>query len=171
MRVRKDVSKQTTLDNLEALYQTGLSRYARVAAGITGDVESGLDAVHNAFVECIRTRHSYRQDGVLEAWVWRAVVNSALKVVRSRRLEIDGESLDWPAPDRDAGLERAEEIRDRIKALPEQQRLILFLRYYADLDYATIADALRIRSGTVGAALHTAHATLRQRLEKERCHE
>lgn len=163
------MSGQTTLDNLEALYQAGFSRYVRVAAGITGDVESGLDAVHNAFVECIRSHRAYRQDGELAAWVWRAVVNSAHKVVRSRRPEIDGESLDWPVLDKGAGPERIEAIRDRIKALPEQQRLILFLRYYADLDYATIARTLQIRSGTVGAALHTAHETLRKRLEEESC--
>jgi RNA polymerase sigma-70 factor (ECF subfamily) len=164
-----DMSGQTTLDKLEALYETGFSRYARVAAGITGDVEAGLDAVHNAFVECIRTHRAYRQDGEIAAWVWRAVVNSAHKIVRSRRPEIDGESLDWPVPDGDDGSGRIEAIRARIRALPEQQRLILFLRYYADLDYATIARTLQIHSGTVGAALHTAHATLRQRLEEESC--
>jgi DNA-directed RNA polymerase specialized sigma24 family protein len=27
-------------------------------------------------------------------------------------------------------------------ALPERQRLVLFLRYYDDLDYRSIADAL-----------------------------
>jgi RNA polymerase sigma factor (sigma-70 family) len=48
--------------------------------------------------------------------------------------------------------------------LPERQRLVLFLRYYADLDYAAIADALEIKSGTVAATLHTAHAALRRQL-------
>ena len=49
-------------------------------------------------------------------------------------------------------------------ALPERQRLILFLRHYADLDYETIAAAVGIRRGTVAAALHAAHRTLRHAL-------
>ena len=50
--------------------------------------------------------------------------------------------------------------------LPERQRLILFLHYYADLDYATIAEAIGISTGTVGATLHTARANMRRRLEE-----
>ena len=51
-----------------------------------------------------------------------------------------------------------------IADLPERQRLVLFLRYYADLDYRQIADALGIRRGTVGATLNQAHAALRPML-------
>jgi DNA-directed RNA polymerase specialized sigma24 family protein len=46
----------------------------------------------------------------------------------------------------------------------------LFLRYYADLDYASIAAALDIAEGTVGATLNAAHVALRRSLEEaERC--
>jgi len=44
---------------------------------------------------------------------------------------------------------------------------VLFLHYYADLDYATIADALGISPGTVGATLTTARRLLRQALATE----
>ena len=44
---------------------------------------------------------------------------------------------------------------------------MLFLRYYADLDYAVIADALDISPGTVGATLAAARQTLRNALTKE----
>ena len=40
-----------------------------------------------------------------------------------------------------------------IATLPERQRLVVFLRYYADLDYRTIADALEIEVGSVSATL------------------
>ena len=50
--------------------------------------------------------------------------------------------------------------------MPERRRLILFLHYYADLDYATIAAVLEISPGTVGATLHSARAALRRLLEE-----
>jgi DNA-directed RNA polymerase specialized sigma24 family protein len=55
--------------------------------------------------------------------------------------------------------------------LPDRQRFILFLRYYADLDYGAIATALDLSPGTVGATLHAAHATLRERLQEVPSHE
>jgi RNA polymerase sigma factor (sigma-70 family) len=51
-------------------------------------------------------------------------------------------------------------------ALPERQRLIVFLRYYADLDYRAIAAALEIEVGTVSAALSAAHRSLRNALQE-----
>jgi DNA-directed RNA polymerase specialized sigma24 family protein len=54
----------------------------------------------------------------------------------------------------------------RSRCFRSGQWLILFLRYYADLDYQQIADALELRRGTVSAALHSAHQTLRRHLEE-----
>ena len=51
-------------------------------------------------------------------------------------------------------------------ALPERQRLMLFLRYYVDLDYRRIAQILRVEVGTVSATLHAAHASLRRALNE-----
>lgn len=58
-------------------------------------------------------------------------------------------------------------LRARVAALPERQRLAVFLRYYADLDYASIAEALDVEVGTVSATLSQAHRNLRADLVKE----
>ena len=53
-------------------------------------------------------------------------------------------------------------VRAWVAALPERQRLAVFLRYFADLDYQSIAVALEVEVGTVSAMLATAHAALRR---------
>jgi RNA polymerase sigma factor (sigma-70 family) len=53
-----------------------------------------------------------------------------------------------------------------VALLPKGQRLIVFLHYYADLDYGAIAEAIGVSTGTVGATLHTARASVRRRLEE-----
>ena len=58
------------------------------------------------------------------------------------------------------------ELRAALAHLPERQRTAVFLRYYADLDYAAIGEALGIRTGTVAATLNAAHAALRSHLEE-----
>jgi DNA-directed RNA polymerase specialized sigma24 family protein len=44
---------------------------------------------------------------------------------------------------------------------------MVFLRYFADLDYATIAEVCEVGEGTVAATLAQARAALAQRLTRE----
>lgn len=62
---------------------------------------------------------------------------------------------------------RADELGLPLELLTDRQREVLFLHYYADLDYTTIAHALEISPGTVGATLSAARQTLRGALTKE----
>jgi DNA-directed RNA polymerase specialized sigma24 family protein len=57
-------------------------------------------------------------------------------------------------------------LRTLVAELPERQRLVLFLRYYADLDYCMIGSVLGIRPGTVAATLNAGHRAIRARLEE-----
>jgi RNA polymerase sigma-70 factor (ECF subfamily) len=144
---------------LEELYRTRRPEFCRVAAAIAGDRALGEDAVQDAFAKAVRKRRSYRGRGSLEAWVWRIVVNAARDARRRRPLLAELSEL------------RAETNGHRpvipLELLTERQLEVLFLHYYADLDYATIADALGISPGTVGATLSTARGVLRRALTHE----
>lgn len=146
------------LDELETLYRERLPQYTRAAAAIVGDEESGRDAVQDAFAKAVRSRRRFRGEGSLEAWVLRIVVNAARDARRRRRRRAE-----LPEPI----TARAEELGLPLELLTERQREVLFLHYYADLDYATIGDALGISAGTVGATLSAARGTLRGALAKE----
>jgi RNA polymerase sigma-70 factor, ECF subfamily len=150
-----------SLAEVERLYRGRFGVFLRVATGILRDEERALDAVQDGFAAAVRERRRFRGDGPLEAWVWRLVVNAALKQRRAER----GDRL--PAAENGAGTaEPAHDLRARIAALPDRQRTVLFLRYFADLDYAAIGEALGISPGTVGATLNAAHAALRRTLEE-----
>jgi RNA polymerase sigma factor (sigma-70 family) len=60
------------------------------------------------------------------------------------------------------------ELRIALARLPERQRTAVFLRYYADLSYASIGEALGITEGTVAATLNAGLTTLRTRLQEVR---
>jgi len=152
------------LADLEALYRERFHTYLRVAEGITGELELGLDAVQDGFANAIRHRVDFRGEANLSTWVWRCVVNAAMASRRPRETEL-GEVKD-PTEDRSEGPES--DIRTLIAALPDRQRATVFLRYYADLDYRSIADALGVEIGTVGATLARAHESLRRDLKEVR---
>jgi RNA polymerase sigma factor (sigma-70 family) len=148
------------LVQLEALYRQEYRRFLRVAVAILRDEERAVDAVQEAFAAAIRKRSQFRDDGPLEAWVWRMVVNAALKE-RARPVSVPLDEGDTAAP-----TEESTAIAEVVAGLPERQRLVLFLRHYADLDYRSIATALDITPGTVGASLNAAHASLRRLLQE-----
>jgi RNA polymerase sigma factor (sigma-70 family) len=152
------------LDELEELYRTRFDVFARIAASVTGDAERARDAVQEGFATAVRKRGSFRCDGPLEAWVWRIVLNAAHSDARraARAVAYDEPASANGHPEQDA------ELRATLACLPERQRAAVFLRYYADLDYEAIGEALGIRPGTVAATLNAAHTALRTRLEEVR---
>jgi RNA polymerase sigma-70 factor (ECF subfamily) len=152
-----------TLDEIESIYRTRLPDFRRVAAAIVGDRDLARDAVQEGFALAVRERATFRGDGPLEGWVWRIVVNAARGHVR--RLSV-ADVADVAVGSNGRAEERDERVRAAIALLPERQRLVLFLRYYADLDYAAIADAVEISEGTVGATLTAARASMSQLLQE-----
>jgi RNA polymerase sigma factor (sigma-70 family) len=157
MRSKDDLQ----LQSIESIYRERFTYFEQVARAIVGDRERALEAVQDAFASVIRSRESFRGDGPLEAWIWRAVVNAARKATRRPLVEV-GQVRDV-THDPPASVVAAAPL---VAALPERQRLIVFLRYYADLDYRTIAAALGVEVGTVSASLATAHATVRKALRE-----
>ena len=151
---------------LEIVYRLRYRRFLRVATAILGDESSGHDALQEGFAQALREQQSYRGLGPLEAWVWRLVVNAAL-AARRRRIAERAEVLEaGEAASTNGHMADEAGVRAWVAALPERQRLAVYLRYYADLDYRSIAEALDVEVGTVSATLSSAHQALRRSLEE-----
>lgn len=154
-----------SLRELEAAYRSGFQRYVSVATAIVRDAEAGRDVVQDAFATAVRTRGSFRREGPLEAWLWRIVITAAATERRRRRdVPTGGVSTEGSTN----GDGESADVADAIALLPERQRLVVFLRYYADLDYESIGELLGIAVGTVGATLHAAQRSIRRQLEEVR---
>jgi RNA polymerase sigma-70 factor (ECF subfamily) len=152
--------KGASLDQVERLYRERYAYFVRVAQAVVGSETAAHDAMQDGFAQAVRKRGSFRGDGPLEAWLWRLVLNAAIGI---RRRSGSLEPFE-PAPEPAASDEREddEQMRAWVAELPERQRLAVFLRYYADLDYRAIATALGVEVGTVSATLSAAHAALRR---------
>jgi RNA polymerase sigma factor (sigma-70 family) len=119
---------------IEAVYAARYRSFRHGAAAIVGDYERAHDVVQEAFARALSGRRGFR-GGSPEAWVWRIVERQALD---ARRLPLGVEWQDSFAigaedPERDAELAAA------LAGLPARRRLVVFLRYFADLPYGDIA--------------------------------
>jgi len=156
---------QPTADVIESLYRARYRQFLRVATAIVGDEAAGHDAVQDGFALALKECRSFRGDGSLEGWVWRVVFNAALGARRARMARREVADSVEELASRNGHVDEVG-VRAWVAALPERQRLAVYLRYYADLDYRAIAAALDVEVGTVSATLSAAHQALRHSLEE-----
>jgi RNA polymerase sigma factor (sigma-70 family) len=154
-------SRGATLEAIESVYRRRGGDFFRFAVARTGDPELAQDAVQEGFARAIRARRGYRASGSLEAWIGRCVLNAARDgAMRPPTQERESRETTW-TPEPANG-----DVRAAVRRLPARQRDALFLRFYLDFDYASIAETLGIEVGTVSATLHTARLTLAQELQE-----
>jgi RNA polymerase sigma-70 factor (ECF subfamily) len=141
---------------IEDVYARRYQGFRGALAGIVGNYELAHDVVQESFVRALRSKGDFRGDGPLEAWIWKIALRAAFEM-RGRTTEqalVDAFEPELPKPDRD------EELAAALRALSPRRRLVVFLRYVADLDYAEIARVCEISEGTVAATLAQAKAAL-----------
>jgi RNA polymerase sigma-70 factor, ECF subfamily len=149
---------------LEQAYERGYHRFLRVAEAVVGDVEVAHDVVQEAFARALARRSEFRGEGSMNGWLWRIVLNEARDARRRRARRASSEVDVSVLAATNGRVDSGAAVRAVIAELPERQRLVLFLRYYADLPYREIAAILSIAPGTVAATLNQAHAGVRRRL-------
>ena len=155
-------AESVRVEPIEAVYRRRGADFFRLALARTSDPELARDAVQEGFARAIRGRAGFRGSGSLEAWICRCVLNAASDARRpaAEQALSEGDSVAWNAEMPDA------EVRAAVRRLPARQRDALFLRFYLDFDYLTIAETLGIEVGTVSATLHAARTNLMQALEE-----
>src|SRR4051794_6655154 len=150
-----------TVEAIEELYRSRYSTFRGGVAALTG-YDAARDVVQEAFAQALRDRHAYRGDGSLAAWVWRIAFRTAVQARAKGGRELTLDELVETAP-----VPRAEhdpELAEAVRGLAPRRRLVVYLRYFADLPYAEIASLLDISEGTVAATLSQAHAELLEQL-------
>jgi RNA polymerase sigma-70 factor (ECF subfamily) len=148
---------------IERLYRERYVRFRNGVAPVVGSYDAAHDAVQDGFAGALRASSQYSGRGSLEGWVWRIVLRAALEQRRpGEEVPLDAVDPAFVEPERDVALTEA------VRALPARRRLVVFLHYFADLSYESIAEALEIEPGTVAATLAQARQALSATLVKER---
>jgi RNA polymerase sigma-70 factor (ECF subfamily) len=141
-----------------------------------GDTSAAGDATQQVFLKLITNIKSFRGDSEFSTWLHRLVVNTCLDGSRkSKSREQSAEPADLariadPASqDEDfARRQVAGRVQAALSSLPPKLRMPILLRYFEDLSYAEMAQALQCSAGTVASRLSEGHKLLAQKLEKLR---
>jgi RNA polymerase sigma-70 factor (ECF subfamily) len=146
-------------------------RLYAVAYRILRDAGRAEDAVQQTLFTAWRELPSLRDDGRLEAWLYRLLVNACYAEIRHTRRW--GSSLRVVTvevgADDDAQLsvDRRDELERAFTRLSGEQRAVLVLHHYLGLSGAEIATALGLSPGTVRSRLHYARQLMRAAIEAD----
>jgi RNA polymerase sigma factor (sigma-70 family) len=153
------------------LLRSRVGRLFAIAQRILRDVDRAEDAVQEALVAAWRDLPGLRDPDRFDAWIHRLVVHACIaEAKRARRLVASIVELPVDiAVGRDEYLRIAErdELDRAFRRLPPDQRALLVLRHYADLETAEIADILGIPPGTARSRLRHAHRVMRAALDAD----
>jgi len=148
----------------------------RAAWLILRDAGLAEDVAQEAFVRAYRQIGRFRQGAPFRPWLLRIVTNLALNEARARGrraglLSRAASVLSHdtaPSPHAQAVAEDdAAALLRAIGELPEEDRVVLHLRYFLDLPEREIAVAIGKPAGTVKSRLHRAGRRLRAVVEEK----
>ena len=159
------------------LFEAYRADVTRLCERLLGSREDAEDVVHESFLRMQRGVASYDPERSFRRWLLAVASHCAIDRLRRRRREarlFDSEADADAQPDgRDTPLsgELREEVRRRVLAaidtLPDRYRAPVVLRYYADLDYASIAAILCVDTNQVATLLLRGRRRLRDALATE----
>lgn len=160
-------------DAFRRLVDRQLDAAYRLAAVILSDRVEAEDAVHDAAVAAWRRFDDLRDPARFDAWFHRILVNGCRDRLRSkarhRVRDMGREMLEAEHP-RLADAAEAMGLRDALEraldALGPEERLVVILRFHADLTVPAIAATMGIPEGTVKSRLHRALGRLRVALRE-----
>ena len=136
---------------------------------LKGDAAAAQDVTQEVFVKVFRGggAASFRQDAKLSTWLYRVVANACMDELRRRRRLVlfgDVPTRVHPAVVPSEPVELDPDVSKALGRLSPKLRLAVLLRYFHDLAYDEIADALGVTPGTVASRLNRAHKVLAREL-------
>jgi RNA polymerase sigma-70 factor (ECF subfamily) len=161
----------------EELFNRYRDRVYRIAYGWCFQAETALDLVQDVFVKAFGALGKFRRESSIWTWLCRITINRCLDYVRKkeRTKEVPVEAPEDIAPyGQKVGAGPAEELElaelksaltRAIDELSPEARSAFILRFYDNLSYKEIAQALECSVGTVMSRLFYARQRLRTLLE------
>ncbi len=151
-------------DEFAARTEAVKARLYRTAYLYLGSEADALEAVDEAVYQALRALKKLRQPEAFETWLTRILINECHRELRRRKRFAPEESLpDTAGPDAYDALP----LREAVRRLPEDLRLVVILRFFAGYTQAETAAALGIPQGTAATRQRKALQLLRLELGEE----
>lgn len=153
---------------LDGIYELAAKQMFAVAYGIVRDKTAAEDVVHDSFIKIAKFAYKYRRDTNAAGWIMRLTRNTALDHVRKSRIRrtvsadelYSLSSLDYSPERRDDAIL----LEQAIQSLDEQEKKVIYCRYYLDMTVRETAKELKISKSAAERTILRAEEKLKNLL-------
>ncbi len=154
------------------LVKTHQRRVLRMVVGMTGDLDTAMDIVQDAFIRAYKALDRFEEGKPFYPWLSTIATNLTLNHFKKSRRETSLDPVKHDQIDNAADPlykmqidENNRRLMAAVRELPEQYRVVFILRNFEDLSYEEIATRLDISVGTVDSRLYRARRRLMELLK------
>ena len=149
----------------EMIIRTQSRALFAIAYGILQNREEAEDAVQDALVKAWKSRWRVRDPEKFPAWLSMIARHRARDVFRKRRTVPLSEMPEIPGSETPQTTPIDRHLNSALASLPELHRAAISLRYFEEMDYATIESRLGLTNGSLRGILGRALASMRKQLK------
>ena len=156
-------------DAFEMIIRSSSRNLFAIAYGILQSREEAEDVVQDTLIKAWKSRWRVRDPEKFPAWLSTIARHRARDLARRRRPEPLPHDFESTEPvETTAAAASADfdsEVQAALSQLPELHRMAVTLRYFEELDYATIEQTLGLTNGALRGILGRALGVMRRRLK------
>lgn len=150
------------------------------ALSILRQYQDAEDATQEIILRMYKSIRNLKDPKAFHAWLQRIIVNQCYdfqrdKAKKKETMSMDGEFRELLEEDKEflpqgyaEDKEQSDFIKNLIKDLPDQRRIIVTMYYYEELSYKEIAYALEMPISSVASELRRAKETIKGELMKSK---
>lgn len=147
------------------------SLYATILR-MTKNPQDAQDLVQEAFIKVYHQLGKFEQKGSFSSWLYRVAINHCMDEFRKKRytmVEVNENTVVNGNHPEIVFLkkEKNRQLERLIATLPEDERMIILLRYVNELSYIEIAELLDIPLSTVRNKIFRSKKKLRETVNRE----
>jgi len=158
---RKIDTKSYAFNLIVRKYQERLYWHIR---RIVIDHDDSDDVIQNTFLKVWCGLETFREDSQLFTWLYRIATNEALTFIKKKRTKyllplVDVEQQLARSLESDVyfnGDEIQVKLQNAILKLPDKQRIVFNMKYFEEMKYEEISEALGTSVGALKASFHHA---------------
>jgi RNA polymerase sigma factor (sigma-70 family) len=137
-----------------------------------GSYDEAQDILQEGFIKVFEKLHTFREQGSLEGWVKRIMINTAIEKYRERiyYLSVEDLSENGGHAEDNSGPEKLglSELLNLIQILPDQYRLVFNLSVLEGMSHKEIGEMLGISESTSRSNLSRARTILQDWIIREK---
>jgi RNA polymerase sigma-70 factor (ECF subfamily) len=168
--------QQSDMEAYRELIRRYQNKVYRVISGYHRDREDAMEVLQDTFLKVYTARQTWERKSSFSGWLYRIAINASIdryrreERKRTASLEEMVESQEQSSATSSQHRTPLEQIREgerrrvleaAVRRLPERQRKVVSLRYFAELQLEEIAQVLGCPLGTVKSNLHKAVLSLK----------